>query len=155
MRIVNAAMGELEIDPSRVVELPVGLIGLPDLTRFAVVELGEESPFQWLQSMDDHEVGFIICEPTLFFPDYQVELRPDALAVLGVESFDQTVVFVIVSLGRAMIETTANLRAPVIVSPTTRRGFQAALTDPRYPLRAPLPAAWEPVAAGRAEPCWS
>jgi flagellar assembly factor FliW len=150
VRITNPAMGELEIDPARVVDLPGGLVGFPELRRFAVVDLEEGNPFRWLQSMDQHDVGFIISEPTLFAGDYHLELRAESLARLGVESLEETVAFVLVSIGHALREVTANLRAPVIVSLRTQRGFQAALTDPRYSLRAPLPAAWVGVTAGEA-----
>jgi flagellar assembly factor FliW len=138
MRITHPVVGDIEYDPSGVIEIAGGLVGLPSLKRFVVVDIAPETPFRWLQSVDEAEAGFLIAEPSLFLSDYRVELRREEQEALGLSHDGEAAVFVIVRVSPGLEEMAANLRGPVVVNLAGRRGLQAVLTDPRYPLQQPL-----------------
>lgn len=138
MRITHPVVGDIEYDPSGVIEVGSGLVGLPELKRFVVVDIAPETPFRWLQCVDDAEAGFLIAEPSLFHPGYRVELRREEQEALGLSRETEAAVFVIVQVSAGLEEMTANLRGPVVVNMANRRGMQAVLTDPRYPLQQQL-----------------
>lgn len=122
------------------VTIPAGLPGLPgELTGFALVALAEDSPFFFLQSLQDNSIGFILVNPFALFPDYEFDLPCEETDVLGVDGPDQLAVFCIVNASRGFKNATANLLAPVVMNIATGAARQVTLSDKRYSLRHPLP----------------
>ena len=50
--VIGTGAGRLTVDDERVINLPKGLLGFPNHTRFALIQTGEENYFFWLQSVD-------------------------------------------------------------------------------------------------------
>ena len=76
----SSRFGTLEIESEAVIEFPSGLIGLGG-ARYALLSTNDDSPFAWLQSVDDPQLALPVTNPWLFFGDYEVELEePDAAA---------------------------------------------------------------------------
>lgn len=116
-----------------------GLPGLPpELTRFELFSLAPDSPFFFLQSLEDENVGFILVNPFFFFPNYEFELPEEEATALGLASPEGVAVFCIVNPSRGWKYATVNLLAPVVVNVATGEARQVVLSDPRYGLRHPL-----------------
>jgi len=65
-------------------------------------------------------------------------VSPDDLAALAMESTDELLAFVILTIPNAAPEgTTANLKAPIVMNPTTHLARQV-LVEQDYPIRYPL-----------------
>ena len=101
--------------------------------------LAPDSPFFFLQSTQDPEVGFILVNPFFFFPDYEFELPDEEAAALGIASPEETAVFCIVNAREGLKNATVNLLAPIVVNISTGAARQTVLVDDRYSLRHPLP----------------
>ena len=41
-----------------------GMLGFPDDLEFELLVNGEELPFMWIRSKRNHELGFIVIEPS-------------------------------------------------------------------------------------------
>ena len=54
MEIETSLFGKIQVSDEEIIDFPEGLIGLPDLTRFVLIEDEEKKPFQWLQSSLNH-----------------------------------------------------------------------------------------------------
>ena len=120
-----------------------GLPGFPDVRRFVLVRLGDElSPFSVLRSVDSPDdpsgVEFVVTHPGLFFPDYAPEIDDDTAGRLELESADDALLLVIVTVADPVATSTANLLGPIVVNRHTRRAAQAVLATSGYELRAPL-----------------
>jgi flagellar assembly factor FliW len=116
-----------------------GLPGFPDHRRFSLVWWGDEDgPFSILVSLDDPRLEFLVVPPGLFFPDYEPELDDDVAERLGLESADDALLLVIVTVGDDPSAATANLLGPVVVNRHTREAVQAVLVEGDHSLRAPL-----------------
>jgi flagellar assembly factor FliW len=139
LTIESSRFGTLEIEASRVIEFPVGLIGLGG-RRWAIV--GDEGPFQWLHSVDDGSLALPVANPWHFFAGYEVALSDEDTARVG---GDEHAVWVTVRAGGELADFSANLRAPIIVS--GGRGHQVINQAPDAPVRAPLFAAPTEAAA--------
>jgi flagellar assembly factor FliW len=133
----SSRFGQVEVDPSAVVEFPRGLIGLGG-TRFAVLALGEEDTILWLHSTEDPDLAVPVADPWAFFADYAVELSDEEAARVGVEDPSEARVLVVVRVGPTAEECFANLKAPILVA--GGQGHQV-LNEAEAPLRAPLVAA--------------
>ena len=133
MHVQSSRFGALDVEDHQIIEFPSGLIGLGG-SRYALVSTDDDSPFHWLQSVEDAELAVPVTNPFWFFPDYEVALSDADSQRVGTDSPDDVDVWVTV---RAVPdEVTANLKAPIVVH--GGRGHQvineAADTGVRTPL---------------------
>lgn len=122
----------------QILHFPEGLPGFPHLVRFVVAELVEDGAFQELRSVEDPETAMIVCVPWLFFPDYAPVVADEDQQDLGLETAEDAVVFVPVTVDGEARQVTLNLLGPFVVNGRTRRGRQLVLADSDYPVRAPI-----------------
>src|SRR5581483_9649503 len=76
-----------------------------------------ESPFLWLQSVDDPNIALPVTNPRRFFGDYTVELTDEDAERLGFESSPSADIYVTVTASSDLAKFTANLRAPILIRP--------------------------------------
>jgi len=124
--------GVLEYDEADVITLPAGLVGLGGLRRWLMLDMGEDLPLQWLQSLDRSDFGFPVTAPLLFREDYDPQPGPGDRKRLQTTSDDDLVALVITTVHPGGDRITGNLRAPLIVDTETRRGIQLTLDDDRF-----------------------
>ena len=136
MQIETSRFGELEVDERRVITFPKGILGFPRHTRYVLLEAGDDSYFWWLQSTEEPALAFVVTDPSLFVPTYQVPLREQQMEELNIASPEQAQVFVIVNKRGNLL--TGNLQGPLLVGVAERLGEQLVLSDRRYTTRVPL-----------------
>lgn len=136
MEIVTTRFGAIEVGAERLLTFPSGLLGFPDQRRFALVPNGDGGAFQWLQSADEPELAFVVCDPTLFFRDYDAPVREETAAELGVAEGGRTRTLVICNKVGEWL--TGNLLGPIVVNPANRTAAQVVLTEKRWTTRQPL-----------------
>jgi flagellar assembly factor FliW len=118
------------------------LPGFATLTRYVLVRLdgGEatdpEATMYELRNIEQPEVRFLVVVPTVFFPDYGFDLDEAWCAELGLESPEDALVLVLLTIGDDAASTTANLLAPVVINARTRTAAQVILSGTDWPVRA-------------------
>lgn len=116
-----------------------GIPGFPEARQFALVWWGDEhGPFSILTSLDESGLEFLVVPPHTFFPDYAPEVDDDTAERLELETADDALLMVIVTVGDDPNGATANLLAPIVVNRHTRAAAQIVLVEGDLPLRAPL-----------------
>ena len=130
--------GEINIARGKSIELQGGILGFPGSTLYAILDHEEDSPFKWLQSLDQGELAFVISDPMIFFPDYKLHFRKEELTNLRIDDQGDAVIFVILSLHSQIHEMTANLQGPIIVNAKNRTGRQVVLKDSTWRTKHPL-----------------
>lgn len=136
MKIETTRFGSVDVDPRRVITMPKGMLGFPSHQRYALIATSDTSPFYWLQAADEPGLAFVVCDPTLFVPDFQVSLKADDLDLLDVP--DSQAVTVLVVCNKVEDLLTGNLRGPIAVNPETRVAKQLVLNEKRWSTRHPL-----------------
>lgn len=136
MEIQTTRFGRLEVADDRIMEFPRGLLGFPDRTRFALIQTSEENYFFWLQCVDDANLAFVITDPSTFFKDYEVPIREELRAELGLASLEAAQVFVICNKVGDWL--TGNLLGPIVINVENRVGQQVVLTEKKWTTRQPL-----------------
>ncbi|WP_308249390.1 flagellar assembly protein FliW [Nocardioides jiangsuensis] len=121
-----------------VLDMVSPMLGFPEHRRFALARLDEEGTVCDLRSLEDTDLRFVVVPPSLFFDDYTPEVADTVAESLRAESGDDLVALVVVTLGEASGDATANLLAPVLVNPRHRLAAQVVLDDADLPVRAPL-----------------
>ena len=68
--------GAVEHDWHMQLHMPAGLLGFPEVKEYLIVDPAPELPVKWLQAPDELNLAFVITDPCILLPDYQVELTP-------------------------------------------------------------------------------
>ena len=127
-------MGELPIDPERIIRFPRGLIGFEGHKTFVLLQVREESPFLLLQSTRDAKVGLLLTDPFSFMGQYTITIGSAEEKVLGAKDARELAVLVTVSIPEGKPElTTLNLSGPIVINSRLRVGIQVPQTDPHAP----------------------
>lgn len=110
----SVRFGAVEIREDEVIEFPKGLIGLGG-HRWALLDRNPGSGFLWLHCVEDPALALPVVAPQLFFGDFTLELDEDERAALGLGDPAEADVYVTVRAMPNPLETTANLRAPLVI----------------------------------------
>jgi len=132
LKIQTTRFGEIEVEEAESIRLPEGLIGFPDLIHFALLDHDSDSPFKWLQSLDEGSMAFVVISPLTFRPDYTVEVLEEEIQLLQLNKPDDAIISVIVTIPSDPKRMSANLKAPLIFNLQNRIGKQVVLKDPEF-----------------------
>lgn len=135
IKVKTTRFGEIEVNEADLIELPQGLIGFPELRKYVILDHDKESPFKWLQSLDDGAIAFVLINPLLFKPDYMVEVTEAEVSDLDLKSEDDAVISAIITIPTNPQNMTANLKAPLVFNLKNRRGKQLVLSNSAYTTR--------------------
>ncbi len=147
MLIQTSRFGELEVEQDRTIRFSEGILGFPKQKEYALIQTSGESGFYWLQSVDTPDLAFVVCDPRLFVPDYQVPAKVEELVGIGLDSPEKAQVFAIVNKSGDML--TGNFQGPLVVNVENRQAKQLVLSDKRYSTRHPLMRVGQPMPLGK------
>ncbi|MGA2929941.1 MAG: flagellar assembly protein FliW [Solirubrobacteraceae bacterium] len=135
LTIDSSHFGRIEIDPETIIEFPEGLIGLQG-ARYALFARDPETPFLWLQCLDDPSLALPVTNPHQFFPGFAVELTEEEATRLGLDTAAGFDVYVTVRAAASLDDFTANLKAPILIRSGCAHQVinQAAGSELRAPL---------------------
>jgi flagellar assembly factor FliW len=149
MRVHTKAYGTIEVDERQAIRFPKGILGFEKLKDYVLLD-SERQPFYWLQSVDIERVAFIIVNPFLFRPDYELDIDDAELAEIGIDDPEAALIFSIVTIPAEGTPMTANLQGPLVINKEARMARQAVLTDPRWKTKHDVMAE---LAAAKKAPC--
>lgn len=135
---VTTPAGALDVPGT--LRLVADLPGLPDHREYALEPLDGSDVVFTLRSAPEglRPVRLFVAEPHAFFPSYAPTIPADTLDRLGLDAGTAPVLLVVVHpADDDRAHPSANLLAPVVVSPVDGRAVQVVLDDD-LPLRAPL-----------------
>ncbi|MFM7260633.1 MAG: flagellar assembly protein FliW [bacterium] len=145
MLIQTTRFGAVDIDDSRLLEFPAGLLGFSNYRTFALLQPDENGVFFWLQSTESADLAFVVTDPALWLPDYQANIRKEQMEELGMHETSDAQVLVIVNKRDQSL--TANLQGPLVVNPANRHAMQLVLAEKKWSTRHELVKLTEAAAA--------
>jgi flagellar assembly factor FliW len=129
--------GPLAYREESVFNFPDGLPSFDDEKSFVPIELPQNAPLLFLQSLLQPSLCFIALPVLAVDRKYRLAVSPEDLAELELDPDRQpelareVLVLALVSLHDGF-SATANLMAPIVVNVTTRRALQAIRRDSTY-----------------------
>jgi flagellar assembly factor FliW len=141
VKIETSRFGTLDLSEDKVIRVPSGLFGFPDCKRYILLEHRKGSPFVWFQSVDNGSLAFVLVDPLLVKPDYEVQISPEDMNELQLADAPdgiQTLAIVNITSGEK-VQLTVNLLSPIVINVKQKFGKQIILPDSRYSLRYPIP----------------
>lgn len=127
--------GDVETDESKIIMFPEGLLGFNNCKRFHIIQDPDQEPFLWLQSTEEPDLAFVVVDPFLFFPGYEIEVKPHELNTIQVTDVSKSTVLTIVTIPQDPNNISSNLRGPLVFNMDARLGKQLVLIDDRYDTR--------------------
>ncbi|MBD1381392.1 flagellar assembly protein FliW [Metabacillus arenae] len=124
--------GSTNIDEEQILQFSNGIPGFHDEKQFALLPLSEESPFFAMQSIQTSDLAFIVTSPFLFFQSYEFDLNPNTMEDLEIEKAEDVEVITILTVKEPFENTTANLRAPLIINRTNKKAKQIILENSEF-----------------------
>jgi flagellar assembly factor FliW len=130
VKVATKPYGLIEVDERQRIHFPKGLFGFEGIKEYLLLD-ADRQPFYWLQAREVEQLAFILINPFLFRPDYELNIDDEELKAVGITSVDKALVFSIVTMlsGSPM---TANLQGPLVINRDTHVGLQAILSDSRW-----------------------
>lgn len=116
MKVTTKYIGEFEINKEQIIYFNNGLPGFTEEKEFVLLPLSDDGVFLFLQSITNHSLAFITTNPFLLDKEYEFELTVDDQEMLNIEDSKDVFVQVIVTLKETLEESTANLKAPLIIN---------------------------------------
>ncbi|MCC7434025.1 MAG: flagellar assembly protein FliW [Methanoregulaceae archaeon] len=134
--LMGTRFGAVEFGELDVLTIQEGLIGFPTLTQFLLLSHGEQSPFQWLQSIDEPGLAFLVVDPATFVPDYTPEIDDAQAEALALSETTPRLLRTTARLiGQPAEELSLNLAAPIVLNLEHRIGKQVVLDNEAYNIR--------------------
>jgi len=134
-KFTTVRFGELQYQDGDVVHLPEGLVGMPELKNWLILDMGDSAAMRWFQSLDRGDFGFPVTQPDLFQEEYEINLPPSARNRMGNKQEDDLVTLIITTVHPGGTKVTGNLLAPLVVDTETRRGAQVTQDDTKFGVR--------------------
>jgi flagellar assembly factor FliW len=131
VKVATKAYGTVDVDERQRLTFPLGLFGFESFRDYILLD-ADKQPFYWLQSVDVEQIAFVLVNPFLFRPDYEVNIGNEELAEIDIDSPEKALIFSIVTIPGDGEPMTANLQGPLIINRDSRCGKQAVLQDARW-----------------------
>ncbi len=132
---VATRFGDIEINETECIHLSDGLVGIPHATHFVLIRQDQDSPFHWLQCLDDPDLSIVVISPTEFFTDYSFDLQQADVDRIGLVNVEDAVVLTTVTVDEEKRRITTNLLGPIVVNSQTLAGKQVVLSNENYATR--------------------
>lgn len=120
------------------------LAGFETDTEFTLTDIDDAGMLQSLRSVTTADLRFVVSPAHVFFAAYRDSLTGvieapvrDALDVTEADA--DLELYVMLTIGDSLKDTTANLRAPLVIDHATGKAVQVILDDDALPLLSPLP----------------
>jgi flagellar assembly factor FliW len=140
MKFKTTRFGEIEYPDDVVLTLPDGVLGFEDNKNFILLEHNVDgSPFRWLQALDNPDLAFIVVDPMLIDPRYQIEIDRDTSLQIGTQTTEDCAIIAIVNVPHDNpLQMTANLKAPIVINAGNRVGRQLVLRSNLFAINTPV-----------------
>jgi len=126
--------GRIKVDPENILLFPQGLIGFEHLKRYTLVDSKKGASLQWLQSLDDPAIAFLVCNPKTFLPLLDLTLPEPGSSPPQVNHVDveRVIILTILYVDREKGLVRINVQAPLLLDPASGKGVQV-ITDAQEP----------------------
>jgi flagellar assembly factor FliW len=128
MNVQTQRFGDIACSEEQVIVFPGGLPGVTSSERFLVVNDALTTPFQWLVATDDPAFVLRVLDPAVVLSDEE--------PMAGIPEGKTT--FVVATPGSDDVAWWLDLRHPILIDHTSRRGERVTLDDVALPERFPV-----------------
>lgn len=140
MKLTTRIFGEVEIEDSKIINFPNGIIGFPDLKKFTLMFDEDKGigAIKWLQSIEEPDFAMPVMDPLIVCPNYNPQVDKEILSDIGDLKDDDLLVLVTVTVPRILEKMTVNLKGPFIINTADMKATQSIIDNDEYPVKFPI-----------------
>jgi len=138
MLIHTVNFGNLEVPEDKIITFKEGVPGFPQIHRFAILEMDDLKPFQYLQALDDPPIALFVINPFMIDPTYEFRLTDSDMEDLSSTNSAELAVYAVATIPEDPSQATLNLMAPIVINDKDRCGKQVILHESKYSVKHPL-----------------
>lgn len=136
MILKTVKFGEVEVNEDLIFNFIEPLLGYEELKKFAIIDHQPESPFKWLQSIENMDVALPVTIPAYFGIDYKFYLPEEKAKKLCIKDSESILTLNIVNIPHGNPKsTTVNLAGPVVINIENKNAIQLVLVNPDYSVK--------------------
>jgi flagellar assembly factor FliW len=137
--IETLRFGNIAVLEDKVITFPRGILGFAKNKRYILFPHSEDSPFFWLQSVEDGDLAFVVMNPRLVKADYSLDVDENVMNELDAKQETDIEVVCIVTIPRNDPKRmTINLLGPIIINAKNRNAMQIVCDKQSYSHRHPV-----------------
>lgn len=139
MELLTKYFSNVQYNEDEVILFKDGIFGFPDYKKYILIRFDNKNDsLICLQSIDEPNIAFVMINPYKFIKEYNILLSDTDYSELEISDSDNTLVYNICVVNDTILESTANLKCPIVVNPVTRLAKQIILEDSPYPFKYPF-----------------
>jgi len=127
MKLNTSRFGELEVQEDKIIDFPSGLVGLPGVNRFILMD-HKDTALKWLQAVDDPDIAFIVVSPSFITEEYSLNVDKSVKQYIQLDNDDDMAV--LVTMRVAGEDVVANFQGPIVINSRAMKGVQVVLDRP-------------------------
>lgn len=137
MKIDTKYFGNIEIGEEKIIHFENGVLGFEDYKDYTILydNEKEKSFFSWFQSIEESSLAFPIVNPFNVAKDYNPQINEDMLEVIGGLPDEDTIVFLMATIPEDVKQASVNMKAPLIINASTRKGVQIIVEGQEYEIK--------------------
>ncbi len=137
MKIGTKYFGNIEIGEEKIIHFENGVLGFEDYKDYTILydNEKEKSFFSWLQSTEESSLAFPIVNPFNVVESYNPQINDDMLGSIGGISDEDTVVFLMATIPEDVKQASVNMKAPLIINASSRKGVQVIAEGQEYEIK--------------------
>lgn len=128
----------MEMETNRSFIFESGFPGFPGLRKFRLEWDEALAPLEWLISIENPDIRFIVVNPMFFKPDYAPNLKKEHMDSIGIKKKEDLRILAVVTLKEDYEQSTVNLASPLMFNMSTGKAVQLLIDDGVYSHVAPI-----------------
>ncbi len=139
MEIETLRFGNIAVLEDKVITFPRGILGFAKNKQYILFPHSEDSPFFWLQSIEDGDLAFVVMNPRLVKADYSLDVDENVMKEIEAKQETDLEVVCIVTIPRNNPNgMTINLLGPIIINAKSRSAMQIICDKQSYSHQHPV-----------------
>ena len=134
MQVTTKPFGTIEVDERQKIHFPFGILGFEHLKWYVLLDAAQ-APFYWLQSIEDTNIAFVMIDPLIFRPDYELTVPDEELEEIQIHDSEEILLFAIVTIPENHELMSANLQGPIVINRTAKLGRQLITLNPAWKVK--------------------
>lgn len=138
MLVKTRYFGEIDLAEDKIITFENGIMGFEDYKRYTILfdnEGGETPIISWFQSLDDERLAIPVINPLIIKEDYNPTVEDASLVSLGELTDENLIILLTMTIPSDIKQMTVNLKAPLIINSTTKKGAQIIVENKDYEVK--------------------
>lgn len=139
MLLKTRQFGEININDKDIIAFPAGILAFEEYTRFVIIPVENNLFFNWLQSIDEPNLCFLLVDPFAIQPDFYVDIDEMLINELDIKMQEDVLVYTLVTIpNEGFKKATTNLLAPILINIKEKKARQIVLEGTASYIKYPL-----------------